>query len=121
MMSVSFPFRKEDPIMQPASRLIHLPEIAVTDWLNKLGEPAFVAWLRLRTWRDHNELKIPIRQIIQKLGVANKTFYAKILTPHFNRFTARSKRVIDGDTLIIFLNEKEYTVRLLLNRHTGNP
>jgi DNA-binding MarR family transcriptional regulator len=65
----------------PTNCYISLPEIAVTDWLNKLGEPAFVAWIRFRTWREHNELKIPVRQIIQKLGVANNTFYTKILKP----------------------------------------
>lgn len=74
--------------MQHADPIIQLPEVALTDWLTKLGEPAFVAWLRFRTWREKHLpidssilLKIPIRQIIKKLRVANNTFYTKILTP----------------------------------------
>lgn len=60
---------------------ISLPEVAITEWLHEIGDSAFAAWLRLRIWRDQNQLSIPLRDIIQKLGVANATFYNKILNP----------------------------------------
>ena len=67
-----------------------LYSIVITDWLPKIGEKAFLAWMNLHTWKDHSQvsesaiLPLPINQVIKQLKVGNSTFYNQILRPLWN-------------------------------------
>lgn len=64
--------------------------IALTDWLPKLGEKAFLAWLRMHSWRTEQgttepvQLPLSLNRIIKRLKVGNSTFYDHILRPLWN-------------------------------------
>lgn len=71
-----------------ASYLPQLHPIALTDWLPKLGEKAFLSWLHFHSWKlEHyssgtgNLLPFSLNKIIRKLGVGKATFYEKIIQP----------------------------------------
>jgi hypothetical protein len=65
-------------------------EVALTDWLPKLGEKAFLACLRMHSWRTEQETTEPVQlplslnRIIKRLKVGNSTFYDHILRPLWN-------------------------------------
>jgi|GEM_PF-1671939 len=59
------------------------------DWLPKLGEKAFLAWLQLHSWKQNVSstspvLPLSINRIIKRLKVGNSTFYDQILRPLWN-------------------------------------
>lgn len=100
-----------------------LHSIVMVDWLPKLGEKAFLAWLRLHSWKkesDTSPYPIPLsfNRIIKRLRVGNTTFYEHILRPLWNyglidlRQTAAKKK-----ELILFafpLNNPEKSTSPLL-------
>jgi hypothetical protein len=68
-----------------------LSPIAMTDWLPKLGDKAFLAWLQFHSWKEDSLspdepflLSLPLKQIMKKLQVGSTTFYDKILRPLWN-------------------------------------
>lgn len=74
--------------------------VVMDQWLDVIGEKAFIAWLKFYTWcdRDRNkgdklvdinlweQSKVPysFQQMIKKLGVGRDTFYNKIIKPLWN-------------------------------------
>lgn len=92
--TVSFKKGKE-----PRNQL-ELPTLhfVVTDqWIDKIGEKAFLSWLRMYSWCDRSnnseseinlweQAKIPTSysKVIKRLGIGKDTFYNKILKPLWN-------------------------------------
>ena len=67
---------------------LSLHPTALNDWLPKLGDKAFLAWLQLQSWKiehtspDHPHLlRLSLNKIIKKLQVGKTTFYEKIIPP----------------------------------------
>lgn len=65
--------------------------VAMDDWLEKLGNDAFLAYLRMWTFCDRRESereydKIPysLKSTWEKLGMGKKKFYEKIIRPLWN-------------------------------------
>jgi hypothetical protein len=68
--------------------LPQLHPIALTDWLPKLGEKAFLSWLHFHSWKPLHYsaetgilLPFSLNKVIRKLGVGKATFYEKIIQP----------------------------------------
>ncbi|MEW9674053.1 hypothetical protein [Ammoniphilus sp. 3BR4] len=67
-----------------------LYSVAITDWLPKIGEKAFLAWMSFHTWKDATPSDLPavlpysFIQLIKRLKVGNSTFYNQILRPLWN-------------------------------------
>jgi hypothetical protein len=73
---------------------LRLPQqhfIAADDWIPKMGESAYVAWLMFYTWanradtdRTHDIIPNSLNKVIKKLGVGREKFYQKIVRPLWN-------------------------------------
>ena len=78
--------------MSTQGNTISFPSIdpmMMLDWLPKLGEKAFLAWLQLHSWKQTVSSSSPIlplsmNRIIKRLKVGNSTFYDQILRPLWN-------------------------------------
>lgn len=62
--------------------------VAADDWIDKLGNDAFCAWLKFYSWCDRSDNRIDtendvvptsITKIIKRLGISREKFYKKIL------------------------------------------
>jgi len=79
-------FRK-GPKKRNELRLPVLHYVVADDWIQKLGEKAFCAWLRFHTWVDRRENegvdKVPytMEDVAKKLGVSKATLYRTIIRP----------------------------------------
>lgn len=69
-------------------RLPQLHFIVCDDWIDKIGERAFAAWLKFYSWADRSDPerdyeKIPgsLNKVAEKLGVSKPTFYNTIIGP----------------------------------------
>lgn len=68
--------------------------VVVDQWLDVIGEKAFISWLKFYSWADRsnddtnkwNEARVPVsfNALIKRLGVGKDTFYNKILKPLWN-------------------------------------
>src|SRR5699024_7000191 len=67
--------------------------IAADDWMDKLGNDAFCAWLKLYTWCDRSSNRndkendvIPtsFKKVMERLNVGRKKFYNSIIRPLWN-------------------------------------
>jgi hypothetical protein len=63
----------------------------ISDWLPKIGQQAFLAWMQFHSWKDGEQdskqpfiIPLPLTQLIKRLKVGNSTFYDKILRPLWN-------------------------------------
>lgn len=70
------------------SPLFSSSSLSLEYWISKLGERAFLAWLRFQSWRDGQasieepfHLPLSLNKVIQRLGMGKSTFYNKILKP----------------------------------------
>ncbi|MGO4979255.1 hypothetical protein [Bacillus sp. CJ1] len=63
------------------------------DWIDKLGNDAFVAWLKFYSWCDRSPERIDpdndvvpssLSKIMKRLGVGKKKFYNQIIRPLWN-------------------------------------
>lgn len=78
--------------MSTLSTVPYLPlyPFTLSDWLPKLGEKAFLAWLNFHSWKDQLHSTAPtvlpfsLNQLTKRLKVGNSTFYNQILRPLFN-------------------------------------
>lgn len=78
-------FRK-GPKKRNELRLPVLHYVVADDWIQKLGEKAFCAWLRFHTWVDRRNEgvdKVPytMEDVAKKLGVSKATLYRTIIRP----------------------------------------
>lgn len=71
-----------------SSYIPQIHSITLTDWLQKLGEKAFLAWLQFHSWKTdqaHDDqpysLCFSINKLVKKLSIGKSTFYNKILKP----------------------------------------
>lgn len=62
--------------------------VAVDDWVDKLGNDAFIAWLKFHTWvdrrdeeREFDRVPYTLESTWKKLGMGRKKFYEKVLKP----------------------------------------
>lgn len=84
MTQVTF---REGPKKRNELRLPILHYVVADDWIRKLGEKAFCAWLQFHTWvdrRSNSEVdKIPytLESVAEKLGVSKATLYRTIIRP----------------------------------------
>ena len=65
-----------------------LHPVAITDWITKLGEKAFLSWLRFHCWKNESAssseqhyLPLSLNKIIKRLKIGKTTFYEKVLQP----------------------------------------
>lgn len=77
------------PTTSSSLLLPSLHSITMIDWLPKLGEKAFLAWLRLHSWKKEHgfspfRIPLSLNRIIKRLQVGNSTFYEHILRPLWN-------------------------------------
>lgn len=72
------------------SSFLTFSPVVISDWLPKIGEKAFLAWLKFRTWMEESPdsspslLTHPLSKLIKRLKVGNSTFYNQILRPLWN-------------------------------------
>jgi hypothetical protein len=72
-------------------RLPQLHFIAMDDWVDKIGEKAYIAWQKFYTWADRSQSNretdtIPnsMNNVIRRLNVGKDTFYKQIIRPLWN-------------------------------------
>ncbi|TPG93487.1 hypothetical protein EEL32_00050 (plasmid) [Brevibacillus laterosporus] len=65
--------------------------VAMDDWVDKLGDTAFISWLKFFTWcdrsdksREHDAIPNSMNKLAKKLGVGKDTLYNKIIKPLWN-------------------------------------
>lgn len=73
---------------------LRLPQqhfIAMDDWVKKLGNEAYIAWLTFFTWADRKDqareadtIPTSMNKCIEKLGSNKKSYYQKIIRPLWN-------------------------------------
>ncbi|WP_120188494.1 hypothetical protein [Ammoniphilus oxalaticus] len=75
-------------MMKLDSTIPPLHPIVLSDWIEKLGERAFVCWLKFHSWKTDPTsngqpycLQSSLNQLIKKLAIGKNTFYEKILKP----------------------------------------
>lgn len=101
-------------------RLPQLYFVAMDDWAEKLGDKAFIAWLKFYTWVDRknsNDEIIPnsMSKIIKKLKVGNTTFYEQIIKPLWNYGLIDLKPIIINNTECMNIVVYEYPENKLEN------
>lgn len=86
----------EEGTKRNALRLPDLRFIVADDWIDKLGDKAFISWLKIYSWANRssvnseinpwNQATVPrsLKNIMKELKVGNDTFYNKILKPLWN-------------------------------------
>lgn len=86
MSSVSFVHAKKRT--RGELRLPQLHFVAVDDWVDKLGDRAFVAWLKFYSWadrsdpdRDFDNIPNSLNTVVKRLGISKTTFYEKVIRP----------------------------------------
>lgn len=72
-------------------RLPQLHFVAVDDWVDKLGNLAFISWLKFYSWADRSDPErqydnIPnsLNTLVKRLGISKSTFYEKVIRPLWN-------------------------------------
>lgn len=92
-MSVTFKKAKKKTRNELQLPILHF--VCMDDWIEKIGDKAFTAWLKFYTWCNREEDKngnrpdddvIPssLTKVQKRLGVGKDTFYNKILKPLWN-------------------------------------
>lgn len=87
---------KKGSIPRAELELPSLHFVVVDQWIDEIGDKAFLAWLKMYSWckRDEEdseinhweEARVPrsLKKLIKDLGVGRDTFYNKILKPLWN-------------------------------------
>lgn len=87
---------KQGEVHRNELELPSLHFVVMDNWIDVIGEKAFIAWLKMFTWCDRrtvkdnpslwNESVIPksLNKVMKDLGVGRTTFYNKILKPLWN-------------------------------------
>ncbi|WP_134703780.1 hypothetical protein [Ammoniphilus sp. YIM 78166] len=101
-------------LTSPVIPQIH--SIMVSDWLPKLGEKAFLTWLRLHSWKKETSspdtpfsLSLSLNKIIKQLKMGKNTFYEKVLRPllHFGLIELKPKNEAQKETHLIIYSYPE--------------
>src|SRR5699024_1627795 len=67
--------------------------VCADDWIDKLGNDAFVAWLKFYGWCDRSNERInkemdviprSFSNLMKELGMGSKKFYNKVIRPLWN-------------------------------------
>lgn len=87
---------KQTKALREELELPRLHFVVVDNWIDVIGEQAFIAWLKFYSWCDRSDesnesnkweqAKIPtsFNKLIKRLGVGRGTFYNQILKPLWN-------------------------------------
>ncbi|WP_312498215.1 hypothetical protein [Bacillus luti] len=92
-MSVTFKKAKKKTRNELQLPILHF--VCMDDWIEKLGDKAFTAWLKFYTWCNREEdengnrpnddvIPSSLTKVQKRLGVGKDTFYNKILKPLWN-------------------------------------
>lgn len=92
-MSVTFKKAKKKTRNELQLPILHF--VCMDDWIEKIGDKAFTAWLKFYTWCNREEdengnrpeddvIPSSLTKVQKRLGVGKDTFYNKILKPLWN-------------------------------------
>ncbi|WP_392355836.1 hypothetical protein PSR14_31225 (plasmid) [Bacillus sp. A01H] len=92
-MTVTFQKAKKKTRNELQLPILHF--VCMDDWIEKLGDKAFTAWLKFYTWCNREEdahgnrpeddvIPSSLTKVQKRLGVGKDTFYNKILKPLWN-------------------------------------
>ncbi|MFY0127908.1 MULTISPECIES: hypothetical protein [Bacillus cereus group] len=92
-MSVTFKKAKKKTRNELQLPILHF--VCMDDWIEKIGDKAFTAWLKFYTWCNREEdengnrpeddvIPSSLTKVQRRLGVGKDTFYNKILKPLWN-------------------------------------
>lgn len=92
-MSVTFKKAKKKTRNELQLPILHF--VCMDDWIEKIGDKAFTAWLKFYTWCNREEdengnrpdddvIPYSLTKVQKRLGVGKDTFYNKILKPLWN-------------------------------------
>ncbi|WP_391558942.1 hypothetical protein [Robertmurraya sp.] len=103
---------------------LRLPQqhfVAMDDWIKKIGNDAYVAWLTFYTWADRSKedreadaIPNSMNKIAKRLGVGKEKFYQKIIRPLWNY------GFIDLHEIEIKSNLKENPVNIIVYEYPQN-
>ncbi|MFA2694517.1 hypothetical protein [Bacillus mycoides] len=92
-MSITFQKARKKTRNELQLPILHF--VCMDDWIEKLGDKAFTAWLKFYTWCNREEdengdrpeddvIPSSLTKVQKRLGVGKDTFYNKILKPLWN-------------------------------------
>ncbi|UBR30200.1 hypothetical protein LCG60_27010 [Bacillus sp. SD-4] len=92
-MTITFKKAKKKTRNELQLPILHF--VCMDDWIEKLGDKAFTAWLKFYTWCNREEdangnrpeddvIPSSLTKVQKRLGVGKDTFYNKILKPLWN-------------------------------------
>ncbi|PHF04268.1 hypothetical protein COF81_02345 [Bacillus pseudomycoides] len=92
-MTITFQKAKKKTRNELQLPILHF--VCMDDWIEKLGDKAFTAWLKFYTWCNREEdengnrpeddvIPSSLTKVQKRLGVGKDTFYNKILKPLWN-------------------------------------